>query len=163
MPDEPSQPSPVPPTAHPTPRATLRPSDRIKSRADYQRAQERGRKHHTPHFLVVAFVREEGGPARIGITVTRKVGNAVQRNRVKRLVREVFRLERTRFPAGCDVVFIAKSGAPTLTYAEVLAEVPARWQLPRPGSDRERSERAPRPHTGRGRGPQQTAPKADRP
>ncbi|MFN9809143.1 MAG: ribonuclease P protein component, partial [Deltaproteobacteria bacterium] len=78
-----------------------------------------------------------GGPPRIGITVTKKVGNAVARNRVKRLVREVFRQERARFPEGCDIVFIAKDGAPELRYEDVLAEVPARWNLrPAPPSPR---------------------------
>ncbi|MBX7191760.1 MAG: ribonuclease P protein component [Sandaracinaceae bacterium] len=112
-------------------RLTLRPADRLKRREDFRRVQETGRKHHSPHFLVVVLVRDDQGPARIGITVTKKVGNAVQRNRVKRLVREVFRRERARFPEGCDVVFIAKNGAPALGYAEVLAEVPTRWSIRR--------------------------------
>lgn len=76
--------------------------------------------------------RGDDGPPRIGITVTRKVGNAVQRNRVKRVVREVFRRNRERFPRGCDIVWIARDGAPDLGYDEVLSEVPARWQMPGP-------------------------------
>ena len=60
---------------------------------------------------------------RVGVTVTKKVGHAVARNRVKRRVREVFRRHRDLFPAGIDVVFIAKRDAPSLTFAEVLAEV----------------------------------------
>ena len=93
--------------------------------------QDTGRKHHTRHFLVVVLPRPDDGPPRIGVTVTKRVGNAVQRNRVKRLVREVFRRERARFPAGCDVVFIAKDGAPELCYDDVLAEVPIRWSVRR--------------------------------
>ena len=55
--------------------------------------------------------------------MTKKVGTAVQRNRVKRVVREVFRRNRSLFPAGFDVVFIAKRDAAGVDYDEVLAEV----------------------------------------
>lgn len=79
---------------------------------------------HTPHFVVVLRRREvPGAPTRLGVTVTRRIANAVGRNRVKRVVREVFRRNRHMFPAGCDVVIIAKSGAPLLGYAEVEAEL----------------------------------------
>jgi ribonuclease P protein component len=118
----------------PSPRQTLRPTDRLKRREDFRRVQERGRKHHTKHFLVLVLPRGDEGPPRVGVTVTKKVGNAVQRNRVKRLVREVFRRNRDRFPSGCDVVWIAKDGAPELGYEEVLAELPAR--LTRPSAER---------------------------
>lgn len=113
------------------PRLTLRPTDRLKRREEFRRVQDTGKKHHTRHFLVVVLARPDDGPPRIGVTVTKKVGNAVQRNRVKRLVREVFRRERARFPMGCDVVFIAKDGAPDLRYDDVLAEVPTRWTVRR--------------------------------
>jgi ribonuclease P protein component len=113
------------------PRLTLRPTDRLKRREDFRRVQDTGKKHHTRHFLVVVLARADEGPPRIGITVTKKVGNAVARNRVKRLVREVFRRERARFPMGCDVVFIAKDGAPDLCYDDVLAQLPTRWTVRR--------------------------------
>jgi ribonuclease P protein component len=116
-------------------RRTLRATDRLKRREDFRRTQDGGRKHHSRHFLVVVHDRGDDAPARIGITVTKKVGNAVERNRVKRLVREVFRNERARFPVGCDVVFIARDGAPTLGYEQVLAEVPTRWSLRSRASD----------------------------
>lgn len=110
-------------------RATLRAADRLKRREDFKRTQDGGRKHHSKHFLVIVLERGDDGPPRIGITVTKKIGNAPERNRVKRLVREVFRRERARFPAGCDVVFIARDGAPALGYEDVLAEIPTRWAL----------------------------------
>jgi ribonuclease P protein component len=94
----------------------------VKLRRDFLRAQA-GRKVHTPHFVVCLFVRGDLEPPRLGVTVTRKIGGAVQRNRVKRLVREVFRCNRELFPVGCDVVLIAKEGAPRLGMQDVLAEV----------------------------------------
>lgn len=45
---------------------------------------------------------------RLGISVHRKIGDAVRRNRIKRLIREVFRLNRDLFPASCDVVFTVR-------------------------------------------------------
>jgi ribonuclease P protein component len=71
----------------------------------------RGRRVATRWFLVFVAPREGGG-ARLGITVTRKVGKAVHRNRIKRLVREWFR-EHSRRMGGCDVVVIAKRDVPT--------------------------------------------------
>jgi len=104
-------------------RRTLRPEDRVKLRRDFVRAQQGGRKVHTTHFVVCVWARSDAEPPRLGVTVTRKIGGAVQRNRVKRVVREVFRCNRELFPVGCDVVLIAKEGAPSLGMADVLSEV----------------------------------------
>jgi len=60
---------------------------------------------------------------RLGVTVTRKVAHAVGRNRIRRVVREVFRRNPELFPAGCDVVFIAKAKADQVGYHEVRDEV----------------------------------------
>jgi len=100
----------------------LRPDDRLKRRRDFRRVQGSGVRAHTRHF-VLALAPSPHGPGRVGITVTRKVGNAVERNRVKRLVREVFRRHRTWFPPGMDVVFIAKRGAPAVDYETLREEL----------------------------------------
>lgn len=62
-------------------------------------------------------------PTRLGVTVTRKVGGAVVRNRIKRLVREAFRKERHRFEDGYDMVWVAKREAAGVTYAGVVADM----------------------------------------
>jgi ribonuclease P protein component len=77
---------------------------------------------HTPHFILMVLAGE-GMERRFGVTVTKKVGTAVARNRVKRVMREVFRRNRRLFPQGADVVVIAKKGAPELGYAEALGEI----------------------------------------
>jgi ribonuclease P protein component len=64
-------------------------------------------------------------PTRLGITVTRKIGNAVERNRIKRLVREVFRLHRARLPEGLDLVWVAKQQAAQACFADVLDDFEA--------------------------------------
>lgn len=102
---------------------TFRPGDRVKRRADFRRIQSTGRKIHTPHFVLAVLPREKGGPSRLGITVTRRVASAVGRNRVKRVMREVFRRHRELFPEACDVVVIAKEGAALLGFHEVRREI----------------------------------------
>ncbi len=109
--------------ARKTPRAeTLPRADRVRRRPEYQRIQSRGERVHTPHFILMVLARTDSD-RRLGVTVTKKVGPAVARNRVKRVMREVFRRNRQLFPGGADVVAIAKKGAPELGYAEALGEV----------------------------------------
>ena len=96
--------------------------DRLKKRYEFRRVQLSGRRIHTPHFLVV--VQANALPnTRLGITVTKKVGTAVERNRIKRVVREVFRNNRLLFPASHDVVFIAKRDAKGISYEALLGEL----------------------------------------
>lgn len=67
--------------------------------------------HHTDFITVVTAGREP--ITRLGITVTKKVGTAVTRNKIKRQVREFFRLNKARLPNGIDIHIIAKNSAAT--------------------------------------------------
>ncbi len=98
-------------------------SDRLKLRRDFLRVSGGEHKVHSARFLFLVLARGDEEPARLGITVTRKVANAVGRNRIKRVLREVFRRNRVLFPAGCDVVVIAKDRAPGLSYQDTQAEI----------------------------------------
>lgn len=92
-------------------------------RADFARVTRCGRRVSTRYFLVFLERRDDGGPARLGITVTRKVGTAVRRNRIKRLVREWFRL-RTAMLGAQDVVVIAKREVPaTLVLSTTVGDL----------------------------------------
>ena len=74
--------------------------------------------------------RRDGGPTRLGITVTRKVGGAVRRNRIKRLAREWFR-SRSREFGSCDLVLIAKRDMPqSLRLEDVRQDLDQRLALP---------------------------------
>jgi ribonuclease P protein component len=73
-----------------------------------------GRSHAGRDLVLYVFPRGDDGPPRLGLSVSRKVGGAVQRNQVKRLLREAFALERDRLAAGTDVVVIARPGAGAL-------------------------------------------------
>jgi len=80
-------------------------------RSDFVASSEFGERRTTRYFIVLLMDRNDGGPTRLGITVTRKVGSAVWRNRIKRLAREWFR-NRSREFGSCDLVLIAKRDMP---------------------------------------------------
>jgi ribonuclease P protein component len=100
----------------------LRPTDRLRKRFEFGRVRDEGRRVHTRSFVVV-LRRSEGAGQRLGLTVSQKVGCAVRRNRVKRLVREVFRLHRELFPGSADIVVIAKTGCPAASFHDVHKEL----------------------------------------
>lgn len=100
----------------------LRPKDRLRKRFEFRRLRDQGRRVHTRSFVLL-IARSEHAQSRLGITVSRQVGNAVRRNRVKRLLREAFRQQRSLFPDAADVVAIAKAGCLPLSLHEVQREL----------------------------------------
>ncbi len=68
-------------------------------------------------------MQKSNGPTRLGVTASKKVGGAVQRNRVKRLVREFFRLNYEKINPQADISIIAKKGAADLGYVAVYSEL----------------------------------------
>jgi ribonuclease P protein component len=71
---------------------------------------------------------------RLGITASRKMGSAAKRNRVKRLLREFFRLHKVQLPPSADVLFIAQKGADTLDYKALRDELTCILVKPLPRS-----------------------------
>ena len=103
----------------------LRRAARLRSPRDFQRVNRTGVRRASAHFVaVVAPARSEGGP-KLGLAVSRRVGNAVARNRVKRRVREWFRRAREELPPGTDWVVIARAGAAELDSRAAAAELAA--------------------------------------
>lgn len=79
-------------------------------RADFVNLNRWGKRCHTRHFVVI--IKQNGlSITRLGVTVSKKAGNAVKRNRIKRLIREIFRLNHSRIPQGYDIVVAAKKDA----------------------------------------------------
>jgi ribonuclease P protein component len=102
---------------------------RLRKRREFLDVQGRGRRVGGAHFLFFVRRRTEPGTsivapgARFGITVTRKVGNAVTRNRIKRVVREGCRHVAGLFPADADVVVVARASAVSAGAADARAEL----------------------------------------
>lgn len=90
-------------------RFTFPQSRRLKTTAEFDRVYARKRSASDGVLLVYACENELGHP-RLGCSVSKKVGNAVVRNRYKRLFREAFRLLQHELPTGTDFVLIPKPG-----------------------------------------------------
>lgn len=101
---------------------TLPRAARVRKRRDFQELRRSGERFRSAHFLLVRDANP-AFPARLGITVTRKIGNAVTRNRIKRGVREAFRHLRRDLPDGTTWLLIAQRGAGELSAAAVTREV----------------------------------------
>ncbi|HXX70052.1 MAG TPA: ribonuclease P protein component [Polyangiaceae bacterium] len=99
---------------------------RLRAHGEFMRGQRLGRRVGTPHFvlLVSAQPNEAKPPAtpRLGLVVSRKIGTAVCRNRIKRICRECFRTWPDLLPPGTDLIAIAKPGAQELKLAHVRDE-----------------------------------------
>jgi ribonuclease P protein component len=91
---------------------------RLSKRADFQRLSKYGRTIQRDHFAVT-YCRNSLANLRLGVTVSKKVGCAVIRNRIKRLVRECFRLNKALFDEAYDMNVIARSGAASLSSQEL--------------------------------------------
>jgi ribonuclease P protein component len=98
----------------------------LKKNCDFSRVFTQKRSY--ANRLVVMYVREnpenqEAGINRVGISVSKKVGNSVIRHRVKRVIREIFRLNDAMFSKGLDIVIIARVEAKKAGYAELESAV----------------------------------------
>jgi ribonuclease P protein component len=87
----------------------LQKADRILKRSEFSGLSETGRRLSTDFFIAL-IAPANRGRSRIGITVSRKVGGAVERNRIKRLAREAFRLNRRLLDRPLDISLIARKG-----------------------------------------------------
>jgi ribonuclease P protein component len=96
---------------------------RLRRSRDYAVLRNKGRKLQSRNFIVYILVREGDGSARLGLTVSRKVGRAVTRNHVKRRVREFFRLHRSIIGSGWELSIVAKPGAAHLDFFQICDEL----------------------------------------
>jgi ribonuclease P protein component len=93
---------------------------RLSRSAEFERVYRHGRSHANRYLVLYAFPREGNSESRLGVSVSRKVGGAVVRNRVKRLLREAFRARDDHVAPGRDVVVVARSDVRDLADREGL-------------------------------------------
>ena len=87
--------------------------DRLLKRKDFIRLQKTGKRASDKYFIILFCPAENR--VRLGITVSKKVGNAVKRNKIKRLIREFFRLNKHKFKSSFDINIIVKKQAASLS------------------------------------------------
>lgn len=116
-----------PPAGVPQARGRFGAASRLVAKADFSAALRGGRRARGAHVQLIAAPRRTADrpavPSRLGLSVSKGVGNAPQRARLRRLLREAFRSLRGRLKESCDVVVIAKTPWPEAGLAEVAAEV----------------------------------------
>lgn len=97
-------------------------SESLKKNRDFQLTYKKG-KFYANRYLVM-YVRENGTSGnRLGLSVSKKVGNSVVRHRVTRLLRESYRLQEEHFRRGYDIIIIARASAKDKSYQEIESAV----------------------------------------
>ncbi|MEI7639252.1 MAG: ribonuclease P protein component [Syntrophus sp. (in: bacteria)] len=109
-------------SAYPMENSTFGKLERIRKRREYLAIYQRGVRKHSEHFTCIVSPNPSG-VRRLGITIVKKVGNAVTRNRIKRLIREFYRLHKPRLPASLDIVIMVKVRAALPTRHDVQREL----------------------------------------
>jgi ribonuclease P protein component len=119
---------PRPPARAQTGRYRLTWHDRLHRQADFSRVIRQGRRF-SGSGVIVWVHRFEGAsvPPRMGLAIPKAFGHAVARNRMKRLLREVFRLNKGRLPSGVDMVFSARPMEHAPRYQTIEPVILALW------------------------------------
>jgi ribonuclease P protein component len=96
--------------------------ERVLKRKDFIRRSPADQRKVFPHFSV--FIKPNSlGITRLGLSVGKNRGGAVQRNRIKRLLREFFRISKAKLPPSRDIIIVALKGSDPLTYRQVFEEL----------------------------------------
>lgn len=93
-------------------------SESLKSNSDFQKVYREG-KSLANRYLIMYILENQTDRNRLGISVSKKVGNSVVRHRITRLIRESYRLQEDTFNSGLDVVVIARKSAKDKTCREI--------------------------------------------
>lgn len=114
--------------AQPMTRAKFPRSLRLLKHADFDRVYKKGRRHFSSH-MTVFYLRQENGGARIGFTVGRILGGAVERNRIKRRLREAVRLRQALLGGAIDVVINPKKSVLRAEFPTLLQDVERAFEV----------------------------------
>lgn len=97
-------------------------SDSLKKNRDFQNVYQNGRSYANK-YLVMYVLKNNLNQNRIGISVSKKVGNSVVRHRLTRLVREIYRLHEEMFNSGLDIVVLARVNAKSILYTDMESAI----------------------------------------
>jgi ribonuclease P protein component len=97
--------------------------------ADFERVYKEGRRHFATHLTVFYMRRADAGSLRVGFTLGRGLGGAVERNRMKRRLREAIRLHGTVAKAPADVVINPKRSLLTADFADLRKEISRAFEV----------------------------------
>ena len=93
--------------------------DKLSNNQDFRKVYQKGRSKANKYLVM--YVLENGtGQNRLGISVSKKVGNSIVRHRLTRLIRESYRLQEERFRCGLDIIVIARIGAKGKDYKDIV-------------------------------------------
>lgn len=98
----------------------MRYSESLKKNKDFQNVYRNGTSYANK-YLVMYVLENQTGKNRLGISVSKKVGNSIVRHRLTRLIREGYRLQEDRFQCGLDIVVIARAGAKEKNYHDIVS------------------------------------------
>ncbi len=101
---------------------TLKKNERILKHSDFSVVYQKGEQLKTKHFKI-SLLRNTDGQIRLGVTVSKKCGNAVERNSIKRYLREYFRLNKELLPQKYDIVLTAGKRAYLLSFNNIKQEL----------------------------------------
>lgn len=102
---------------------------RLLRHADFERVYQRGRRHFSAHMTVFYLLRQDGDNARVGYTVSRALGGAVDRNRMKRRLREAVRLSWAEVNGPFDIVINPKKSVLQAEFDELKKEIARAWDV----------------------------------
>ena len=94
----------------------------LKFNYEFTRIYRRG-KYISGRYVVLHYISHPGQTNRIGVTTSKAIGGSVQRNRMRRLLRESYRLNEANIKKGYDIILLGRGGAPRITYSQVNQEV----------------------------------------
>lgn len=100
---------------------TLRPPERLRQKRDFSLLYKKGKRCQGKYFTLI-YLSNEMNFSRIAVVVNKKVGKAVERNKIKRRIRDLFRTNKSLLKKSLDLLFIMKKGSPEITWSELRRE-----------------------------------------
>ncbi|MEZ5405195.1 MAG: ribonuclease P protein component [Verrucomicrobiia bacterium] len=109
-------------------RCLFRSDQRIRARAEFQRVQTKGKVFYSRYFTVIIYANPEVALSRLGIITSRRYGQATDRSRIRRFIRETFRVHQHELLSTQDILVIPKPNAKNLKYDILRNDLLKLWE-----------------------------------